>query len=102
MVKNFSERFKYCITFPEKLFCIWRPDFTFLSFLPIFSHSEDSMQVASFQFHNVRVTVSVSCITKERLQIYSLMEKRKVNHTFTSGSGVALFDILRNKFINYL
>ena len=60
------------------------------------------MQALNFHFRNMRVTVSVSCITEERLQIHSLMEHGHANHTFTADSGVVLFDILRKKFIKYL
>ena len=57
------------------------------------------MYVVNFHFRNMRVTVSVSRITEERLQIHSSMEQRNANHTFTAGSGAALFDILRIMFI---
>ena len=69
-----------------------------MSLVPIFNHSEDAMQAADFHFRNIKVTVSVSCITGQRLQIHSLMEQRITNHTFTAGSRAVLLDILR-KFI---
>ena len=65
-----------------------------MSLVPIFNHSEDAMQAADFLFLNIKVTVSVSCITEERLQIHSLMEQRITNHTFTAGSGAVLLDTL--------
>ena len=92
------ESFKICLAFLRKCFCIHRANLAFMSLVPIFNHSEDAMQAADFHFRNIKVTVSVSCITEERLQIHSLMEQRITNHTFTAGSGAVLLDILR-KFI---
>ena len=57
------------------------------------------MHAVDFHFGNMRVIVSVSRITEERLQIHSWMEQRAVNHTFTAGSGIALFDTLWIKLI---
>ena len=71
-----------------------------MSLVPTFNHSEDAMQAAHFHFRNIKVTVSVSCITEEKLQIHSLMEQRNANHTFTAGSRAVLFDILR-EFIDF-
>ena len=57
-------------------------------------HSLKSFDVGFYlHFRGMRVTVSVSCITEQRLRIQSLMEQRNANHTFTAGSGVVLFDI---------
>ena len=50
----------------------------------------------------MRVTVSVSCLMEDRLQIHSLMEQKNANHTFTAGSGVSVFDILGKKFKKYV
>ena len=92
------ESFKISLAFLRKCFCIHRANLAFMSLVPIFNHSEDAMQAAYFLFLNIKVTVSVSCITEERLQIRSLMEQRITNHTFTAGFGAVLLDILR-KFI---
>ena len=36
--------------------------------------------VVDFYFHHMKITVGVSRITENRLQIHSLMEQRNTNH----------------------
>ena len=42
--RKFSGSFNVCLAFPEKWFCIRRANFAFFNLLPIFNHTEDSIQ----------------------------------------------------------
>ena len=60
------------------------------------------MYAVNVHFRNMRVTVSVSCLTEEKRPTHSLVGQRNVNHTFTTGSVAVVFDILGKKFVKYL
>ena len=42
--KKYLESFNVCLVFPGNRFCIHQPNLAFLSFVPIFNHTQDYIQ----------------------------------------------------------